>query len=81
MDIERRVGTDWRFRDVKVGQCFEKPEMILGMCGYVDYGGDDLYMRTEPFHGENAVHLKTGKLVYFEENELVMLPKVKLIVT
>ena len=80
MIIERRFGSDDHFYDVEIGQCFEKGDFICGGVNYVDYRGEDLYMRIETIKDKNAIHLKTGKLVHIDGNPIVAIVRTKIVI-
>ena len=80
MIIERKFNHDDHFYDVEIGQCFEKSDLICSGISYVDYGGEDLYMRIEPIKDKNAIHLKTGKPVHIDGNPNVVIVRTKIVI-
>lgn len=80
MIIERKPNTPDHFCDVEVGECFEYTDVRYNDIGYFSFSGEDVYMRIEQIKDINAVQLKTGKLEHFDNDDVVLIEKAKIII-
>ena len=80
MIIERNPNMHDRFCDVEIGESFEYTDMLYEDIGYFSYSGEDLYMRIEPIKDKNAVQLKTGKLIHFDNDDRLFMRRAKIII-
>lgn len=80
MIIERKPNTHDHFCDVEIGESFEYTDALFEDIGYFSYSGEDLYMRIEQIKDKNAVQLKTGKLMHFNNDDIVFMRRAKIII-
>lgn len=69
-----------RFCDVEIGESFEYTDMLYEDIGYFSCSGNDLFMRIEQIKDKNAVQLKTGKLIHFDNDDRVFMRRAKIII-